>query len=57
MMDWLVNHGAEVVLPVFLTVFLGFGFWAYRPKNKDRMKEYGNIPFKEIQSIKKTLMP
>ena len=47
MMDWLVNHGAEVVLPVFLTVFLGFGFWAYRPKNKDRMKEYGNIPFKE----------
>ena len=48
-MDLIVAHGSEAVLLVFLAVFLGFGFWAYRPRNKTRMQEYGNILFKESQ--------
>jgi cbb3-type cytochrome oxidase subunit 3 len=47
MIDFLVKFGPMIVLPLFLAVFLGFGFWAYRPSNKKAMDDYGNIPFKE----------
>jgi len=47
MMDWIVAHGSVVVLFVFMAVFLGFGFWAYKPSNKSQMQSFGDIPFKE----------
>ena len=25
-------------------MFLGFGFWAYRPRNKPKMEYYGEYP-------------
>ena len=47
MIDWLAVHGGLVVLVLFFTLFLMFAFWAYVPANKNKMDEYGQIPFKE----------
>ena len=47
MMAWLAAYGPMIVLPVFMALFVGYGFWAYRPSNKKQMSEYGEIPFKE----------
>lgn len=47
MMDWIAEHGSIVVLILFFTMFLGFAAWAYRPGNKKRMENYGQIPLKE----------
>jgi len=30
-----------------MVIFLGIAFYAYRPRNKDRMEEHGNIPFRD----------
>jgi len=47
MMDWLVAHGGVLVLVMFFVMFLSFAYWAFQPKNKDRMNEYGQIPLRE----------
>ncbi len=47
MMGFLATYGAQIVLPVFLGLFFAYGFWAYRPRNAKKMKDYGMIPFKE----------
>lgn len=47
MMNWLVDNGSLVVLLGFFTIFLAFGFWAYRPANKPKLDAYGQIPLKE----------
>ena len=47
MIDWLAEHGKIVVLVVFFVMFLGFAAWAYRPANKGKMEQYGQIPLKE----------
>jgi cbb3-type cytochrome oxidase subunit 3 len=47
MMEWLAAYGPMIVLPVFMVMFVGYGFWAYRPSNKTHMDKYGEIPFKE----------
>lgn len=47
MMNWLAYHGPVVALLLFFTIFLGFTFWAYRPANKKRFQEYGQIPLRE----------
>lgn len=30
-----------------MVLFLGIVFYAYRPRNKDRLQEYGDIPFRD----------
>lgn len=50
MMDWLAQHGGLIVTIVFFVMFLGFGIWAYRPANKNMMKSYGDIPFRESRN-------
>jgi cytochrome c oxidase cbb3-type subunit 4 len=30
-----------------MMIFIGIVFYAYRPKNKDRLEEYGSIPLKD----------
>ncbi|MGE5504585.1 MAG: cbb3-type cytochrome oxidase subunit 3 [Actinomycetota bacterium] len=30
-----------------IALFCGIVFYAYRPKNKQRLEEYGNIPLKD----------
>ena len=30
-----------------MVLFLGIVFWAYRPKNKDRVESYADIPFRD----------
>ena len=30
-----------------IMIFIGIVFYAYRPKNKQRLEEYGNIPLKD----------
>lgn len=47
LMDWLAANGGTLVTVVFFTIFLVFGFWAYRPANKSKMESYGRILFKE----------
>jgi len=47
MIDWLAIHGALLVLLAFFCVFLAFAAWAYIPKNKDKMNDYGQIPLRE----------
>lgn len=47
MIDWLAAHGAIVVMIVFMVIFCGFSFWAYRPSNKNKLKNYGQIPLME----------
>ena len=52
MMDWLAIHGPTLVLVVFFLMFLTFTFWAYRPSNKNKLEDYGHIPFKESRDGK-----
>ena len=47
MIDWLIAHGSMMVLLLFFAIFLGFAFWAYAPRNRMRMDDYGHIPLKE----------
>lgn len=35
------------VIYFMILVRSGILFWAYRPKNRKKFEEYGNIPFKE----------
>lgn len=30
-----------------IMIFIGIVFYAYRPKNKQRLEEYGNIPLRD----------
>ncbi|AVM75880.1 cbb3-type cytochrome oxidase subunit 3 [Magnetospirillum gryphiswaldense] len=30
-----------------MVLFLGIVFYAFRPRNKDRLEEYGNIPLRD----------
>lgn len=30
-----------------LVLFVGIVFWAFRPKNKTRLEDYGNIPLRD----------
>ena len=46
-MDWLMQNGSTAVTVIFFLTFVGFGAWAYAPRNKAKMEEHGNIPFKE----------
>jgi len=32
-------------LILFIVLFGGILFWAYRPKNKSKFEDYGSIPF------------
>lgn len=34
-----------VMTVVFFAVFLGWAFWAYRPKHRAMMEEIGRMPF------------
>jgi len=52
MMDWLADHGSLVILVFFFTLFLAFAFWAYKPTNKAKMDEYGQIPLRETGNDK-----
>ena len=47
MMDFLAKYGSMIVHPVFMAVFFGFGYWAYKPSNKKQMEAFGDIPLKE----------
>ena len=47
MMNWILAHGSLTVLVLFFSLFIIFGFWAFRPRNRDRMDEYGQIPLRE----------
>lgn len=47
MMDWLSTQGSVLVLVMFFLTFLAFGYWAFRPANKQKMEEYRQIPLKE----------
>ena len=47
MMDWLVQHGPLVATLCFFVGFVGIALWAYLPRNRERMNQYGQIPFKE----------
>lgn len=40
-----LSRGFGVVY--FMILFVGIVFWAYRPKNRKKFEEHGNIPFKE----------
>jgi cytochrome c oxidase cbb3-type subunit 4 len=47
----LVAFVDNVVRPFWIIwvimVFSGIVFYAYRPKNKERLEDYGNIPLKD----------
>ncbi|MBF0333830.1 MAG: cbb3-type cytochrome c oxidase subunit 3 [Alphaproteobacteria bacterium] len=30
-----------------MVLFLGIVFWAFRPKNKDKLESYGDIPLRD----------
>ncbi len=34
-------------LILFIALFAGVLFWAYRPKNKKKFEDYGSIPFRD----------
>lgn len=42
---WLWAKQLWVVWMMFL--FGGIIFWAFRPRNKDRLEDHGNIPFRD----------
>jgi cbb3-type cytochrome oxidase subunit 3 len=42
-MGWLLG----VMTVFFLAFFLGWTWWAYHPKNKERLEEAGRIPFND----------
>lgn len=42
---------AEQAWVLWLVVlFVGIVFWAFRPKNKDKFEDYGNIPFRDDEN-------
>lgn len=47
MMDVVARHGPLAVLIVFFMIFIAFAVWAYKPQNKNKMEDYGQIPLKE----------
>lgn len=47
MMDWLVQHGPTVATLFFFVAFVGIALWAFLPRNRARLDQYGQIPFKE----------
>ena len=43
-----VVHLAKQFWVVWLMIiFVGLIYWAYRPKNKTRFEDHGNIPFRD----------
>ncbi len=40
-MGWLLG----IMTVVFLAIFLGWVWYAYRPKHRDLMEELGRMPF------------
>lgn len=34
-------------LILFIVLFAGIVFWAYRPKNKNKFEAYGSIPLRD----------
>lgn len=38
------------MLVFFFAVFVAIAFWAFRPKNKQKMKDHAKIPLKEEQN-------
>lgn len=51
MMDWLAAHGSMCVLLVFFSLFLAFSFWAYAPRNKEKMNSFAQIPLRETTHV------
>jgi cbb3-type cytochrome oxidase subunit 3 len=34
-------------LILFMALFIGVVFWAFRPKNKQKLENYGSIPLRD----------
>ena len=45
-MDFIAKHSGEITSVFFFSMFVIIAFWAYLPRNKKKLQEYGNIPFK-----------
>lgn len=39
-----------ISLLFFFIIFSGVTIWAYRPKNRDRLESYREIPFREDEA-------
>lgn len=46
MMAWLYQHGGYAMLLVFFIIFSGVALWVYLPRNRQRLEDFRNIPFK-----------
>ena len=46
-MDFIIENSKLIGLLFFFSAFLFAGWWAFKPSNKNKMKEYAEIPFKE----------
>ncbi len=47
MIDWLANNAGVTGLLFFFAVFLAIAIWAFRPKAKEQIESYKNIPLAE----------
>lgn len=47
MSEFLFEHGRLIVMLLFIAIFLGFGLWAFLPRNKKKFEDFGSIPLKE----------
>jgi cbb3-type cytochrome oxidase subunit 3 len=47
MMDIILEHAPTIALLGFFIGFIGISCWAYAPKNKQKLEQNAQIPFKE----------
>lgn len=47
MVDWLANNAGTTGLLFFFSTFLVIAVWAFRPKAKQQIESYKNIPLAE----------